>query len=120
MIAALLLSFVQSVAAQAKVPASWTCEPSRFVDGICDCGCTAVDDDCSADVACERDNCPDGTSVDVDNDNVCVDIEEEAEAEAEGCGAGAGGAGAGGAGAGAGAGAAAIPLVRLLRRRRQR
>lgn len=83
MIAALLLV----LAAQAVPPASWTCEPVRFADGVCDCGCNAVDDDCSGDIACARDGCPDGSVVD-DNGITCTDDGADEPAEAGGCGSG--------------------------------
>jgi hypothetical protein len=54
--------------AQPPVPATWTCEPFRYADGypVCDCGCGAVDPDCtSADLAqcqncsaCSGEACP--------------------------------------------------------------
>jgi hypothetical protein len=30
-----------------NVPSTWTCNPSYYDDGLCDCGCGAVDLDCS-------------------------------------------------------------------------
>ena len=42
-----------------QVPPAWSCDPVRFADTVCDCGCGVVDDDCDSRgfAACERDNC---------------------------------------------------------------
>lgn len=47
------------------LPASWACWDDYFVDGICDCGCGALDLDCgSAGLeACERNHCPENSAV---------------------------------------------------------
>jgi hypothetical protein len=43
----------------APLPPSWTCDPSQFRDGICDCGCGARDLDCYDVLAGYCDRCPD-------------------------------------------------------------
>ena len=47
------------LAAQVAVPPDWSCDRESFGDGVCDCGCTADDLDCTSDLVadCERDNC---------------------------------------------------------------
>jgi len=61
----LALVVVFALAAQVEPPPSWTCEVARFADGVCDCGCNAIDDnDCPEGAACERENCPPGTVLD--------------------------------------------------------
>lgn len=45
------------------VPADWSCDPERYADGQCDCGCTALDEaDCEGALftACDRNNCVEG------------------------------------------------------------
>jgi hypothetical protein len=52
---------VVMLASQVAVPPDWSCDRELFGDGVCDCGCTADDIDCTSDLAvdCERDNCGD-------------------------------------------------------------
>jgi cysteine-rich repeat protein len=42
-----------------QAPAGWSCDPARFTDAVCDCGCGVIDDDCASSgfAACDRDNC---------------------------------------------------------------
>ena len=56
----LLFSFAT---AHAQVPAGWSCDEAFFQDGICDCGCDAIDRDCQPGTfeICERDGCAAGT-----------------------------------------------------------
>ena len=58
-----VIAALLSLPAQA-VPADWSCDPERYADGQCDCGCTAFDDaDCEDPLftACDRSNCLDAT-----------------------------------------------------------
>ncbi|MGB0648084.1 MAG: hypothetical protein ACPGQS_12955, partial [Bradymonadia bacterium] len=51
------------VNAQNQLPAGWSCDEEFFQDGICDCGCNAIDRDCQPGTfeICERDGCAPGT-----------------------------------------------------------
>lgn len=57
----MLLTLLASLAV-AAAPSNWSCDPSQYEDGICDCGCTASDSDCSSTnfAACERSGCAGG------------------------------------------------------------
>lgn len=59
------------------VPAAWTCDPTYFADGFCDCGCAVADPDCADalvatceycdnDGSCSAEECP-GTINPTDN-----------------------------------------------------
>lgn len=53
-------------------PPGWTCAPTLYDDGPCDCACGVIDEDCGAfpDVSdCERWDCPDGI---VDGDDITI------------------------------------------------
>jgi hypothetical protein len=41
------------------VPSTWTCSPSYYDDGLCDCGCGAVDLDCPTNNAANCKTCND-------------------------------------------------------------
>jgi YHS domain-containing protein len=42
---------------------SWTCDPTYYGDGLCDCGCGELDVDCgSLTATCDFDNCATGTA----------------------------------------------------------
>lgn len=60
LLAGILLSFAT---VQAQVPSGWSCDDAFFQDGICDCGCDAIDRDCQPGTfeVCERDGCGAGT-----------------------------------------------------------
>ncbi len=56
------------------VPANWTCDPSLYGDGTCDCGCNVTDMDCSSTDAsacwgCSWDSCSPGCVALDTNDN---------------------------------------------------
>lgn len=57
----MLLSLVAALALSA-VPSNWACDPQQYADGVCDCGCTAADSDCTSTnfAACERSGCTGG------------------------------------------------------------
>ena len=75
MMTSTLLTISLMAAAQAAPPEEWTCEATRFADDTCDCGCGAVDDDCSSSSSdvCERDNCPEGQVAWEQNNESCMD-----------------------------------------------
>ncbi|HEY1101506.1 MAG TPA: hypothetical protein VGF99_21380 [Myxococcota bacterium] len=57
-----VVAVMSALAAQA-VPPDWSCDPERWADGQCDCGCAALDEaDCAsaAFTACDRSNCVEG------------------------------------------------------------
>lgn len=70
-----LLTISLMAAAQAAPPEEWTCDAAQFADDACDCGCGAVDDDCSSSSSdvCERDNCPEGQVAWEQNNESCMD-----------------------------------------------
>src|SRR5262249_8761816 len=39
-------------------PPNWSCLPEFFGNGVCDCGCTAVDVDCADETSASCANCP--------------------------------------------------------------
>lgn len=51
-----------SASASAEAPSRWTCDEAMYEDGVCDCGCGAVDRDCTSPTfdGCERHACPEG------------------------------------------------------------
>lgn len=60
---ALALFFVLlTSSASAKPPGEWTCEEATYEDTVCDCGCGAVDPDCTMATfeGCKRSACPEG------------------------------------------------------------
>lgn len=69
----ILFALMLSTAAQ-TAPEGWTCDAAAFADGTCDCGCGALDEDCSSSSAdvCERDNCPEGEVAWQDNNESCM------------------------------------------------
>lgn len=42
-----------------NVPSDWTCDRAFYYDGFCDCGCGAVDLDCTTNLATDCDQCAD-------------------------------------------------------------
>ena len=56
------------------VPGGWTCDSGIYSDGNCDCGCGAVDLDCSGvtDDYCDVDNCTEGFEIDPNNNANCL------------------------------------------------
>jgi hypothetical protein len=74
-------------------PSGWTCDPSKYGDCVCDCGCNGTDIDCAAGQCggCDHDSCttggPLGTTCTQDgqngaciqsicaNDSYCCDFE---------------------------------------------
>lgn len=81
---ALLFLIAAQSSGPSDPPAAWVCEPAFFADGVCDCGCGDVDDDCSEDIACQRTGCPAGTTLD-DNRTTCTDPEPDEEPVDDGC-----------------------------------
>ncbi|HTQ06290.1 MAG TPA: hypothetical protein VMI54_20650 [Polyangiaceae bacterium] len=44
------------------IPSAWVCDRGYYGDGICDCGCGAVDNDCASSNVSACDNCNDAKS----------------------------------------------------------
>jgi len=62
-----------------EVPEAWTCRPDVYNDGeSCDCGCGALDSDCSSNAfsACVFDGCQDGQRVDVIDPTQCLNADD--------------------------------------------
>ncbi len=57
-----LLFVLMTSSASAQAPARWTCEAAAYEDTVCDCGCGAVDPDCTTATfeGCARSACPEG------------------------------------------------------------
>jgi hypothetical protein len=64
-----------------NVPPEWRCDPSYYGDGLCDCGCGAVDSDCadatvgSCEFCNEPGSCGTGTcpaNIDPDDNSTCT------------------------------------------------
>lgn len=57
-----LCSCLFATTALAEAPPRWSCDETWYEDGVCDCGCGAVDRDCAGDTfeVCERSGCATG------------------------------------------------------------
>ncbi|MDP2341693.1 MAG: hypothetical protein Q8O67_12110 [Deltaproteobacteria bacterium] len=82
----LFVVVVGMLSAQVAVPQDWSCDREFFGDGVCDCGCTSDDIDCTSDLAadCDRDNCGDLEPRDGDP-KACGEEPEEVDGESAGC-----------------------------------
>lgn len=59
---------------ESAVPDGWGCDPARYGDGACDCGCGDADLDCPSDgvEACEVDHCaPSGRDLVAEDPSYC-------------------------------------------------
>lgn len=55
----------------APPPADWTCNPSAYADGRCDCGCNAMDIDCRSNLYCQHCNgCSHGDCARIDQNDI--------------------------------------------------
>ena len=66
--------FTLTATVMPTAPVQWTCDPTTYGDGLCDCGCGVVDWDCSSGMELSCDRCTPCNPTDPQNCSAVVPV----------------------------------------------